>query len=140
VLCALALFSASMQNQVNHLSNTAQSPQVPIFNSALCPQNSLLPIESQLNKKFKFLSPILPSSTEGGDGQGGEDGRMGGVQIFDLILRKSQKSITQHIGNSSMTLLPQNFRTTSPASQTGPKLVQKLVTHTLSEAPSPPTH
>ena len=44
------------------------------------------------------------------------------------------KLITQHIGNSSITLSPQNFLTTSSlaVSQTGPK----LTTYTLSKAPS----
>ena len=59
------------------------------------------------------------------------------LQIFDLIVQKFQKPITQL--NSSMTIFPQNFLTTSPASQMGPKLAQKLATHTLSEAPSLPT-
>jgi len=58
------------------------------------------------------------------------------LQIFDLILPpKSKKPITQYIGNSSITSSPQNFLTTSPATQMGPRLAQKLTTHTLLKKP-----
>ena len=72
--CALALISAFLQNRVslsvtltaNFLAPTAKFLQLPIFNPALCPHNSiLLPIESQLKKKVKlkpsssFISPSL---------------------------------------------------------------------------------
>ena len=63
-LCAEAgeppLLYRYLSLSANFLASTAQFPQLPVFSSALSPQNSLLTrLHSHLNKRLK-LNPLLP--------------------------------------------------------------------------------